>query len=100
MYYLCILSPNRLKAEFDRQQASASLRLLDDILNILDSPSDAESQSIATLKEERTAQAIARLRLAFGDGDVAVSNILSIAAKIAQGEDSSLWMRLCPVKST
>lgn len=90
----------RLKLELDRNQASPSLRLLDEILDILESGSTKvelggegfDPGAMNAAKEESRSRAMARMRVAFGDEGVSVSNILSLASQIATGIISLLFI--------
>ncbi|KAL4423865.1 hypothetical protein ABPG75_001166 [Micractinium tetrahymenae] len=74
----------RLKAEVDRQVASPALRLLDELMGILD-PGEADTVAQTTTQEERRRQAAARVRAAFSGGLAGDADVLSLAAQLVGG---------------
>ncbi|KAI7838796.1 hypothetical protein COHA_007411 [Chlorella ohadii] len=79
----------RLKAEIERQQAPPSLRLLDELLNILDPAGTGLTPSSAE-RAERRRQATVRLRAAFAGGMTAEADVLSLAAQLSGSAGSQL----------
>ncbi|PRW61467.1 PALE chloroplastic isoform B [Chlorella sorokiniana] len=79
----------RLKAEIDRQRAPPSLRLLDELLNILD-PAGAGLTPTQAEREQRRRQAAVRLRAAFAGGITAEADVLSLAAQLGSSGGSQL----------
>ncbi|EFN52312.1 hypothetical protein CHLNCDRAFT_58914 [Chlorella variabilis] len=79
----------RLKAEVDRQLASPGLRLLDELMSILDL-GEGDLGSPAAAREERRAQAAAHLRAAFSGSLVGDADVLSLAAQLSASGGSQL----------
>jgi hypothetical protein len=72
----------RLKAEYDRQRASPSMRLLDEVLTLLE-PEGGDQPPLPAALEAGKHAAVARLRAAFGEEGVPVADILGMAAQLA-----------------
>ncbi|KAL4854390.1 hypothetical protein ACK3TF_004902 [Chlorella vulgaris] len=95
----------RLKAEVERQEAAPELRLLDELMFILD-PLEGGPESFQAAMEERQRRATAHLRSAFTGGVpgglVGSADVLSLAAQLSGSGGSQLADQLVqdPVSPT
>eukprot|EP00887_Chlorella_sp_A99_P002789 scaffold6.g2789.t1 len=86
----------QLAAELERKTASPALRLLDDVMNILDptEPVELSAATAAALDAGRRRQAAARLRAAFGGG-LPGADVMSLAAQLASAGETAVDQLLC-----